>query len=131
MDVDGMKAYAEELSQQLQRLTQDSHSMAAKMKAIVGKATSPDRFVSAKVDAKGSLIELELDPRIYRNEDSAALARLITETIQRAGTDATNQTKDVLSPYMSKEDVEANVSGDFDTIMRRFEDKLAFEGGHQ
>ncbi len=56
---------------------------AAKMSAT---ADSPDGLVRATVNARGELLELELDERIYRTADSVALAATINATIQSAAT---------------------------------------------
>ncbi|GAB1509195.1 YbaB/EbfC family nucleoid-associated protein [Actinophytocola sp. KF-1] len=47
-------------------------------------ADSGDGLVSATVDGNGRLLELWLDPRIYRAPDSAGLAATITETVREA-----------------------------------------------
>ncbi|GAB3465116.1 YbaB/EbfC family nucleoid-associated protein [Actinophytocola sediminis] len=51
-------------------------------------ADSADGLVSATVGGNGELIEVWLDPRIYRSPDSAALATTITETIRQAARQA-------------------------------------------
>lgn len=58
---------------------------------VRGHAESDDGLVHAIVDGEGALVELELDPRIYRDPDSAALADTIRQTISRALEDATRQ----------------------------------------
>lgn len=47
-------------------------------------ADSADGMVAATVGGSGELVELWLDPRIYRSPDSAALAATITDTIRQA-----------------------------------------------
>ena len=47
-------------------------------------ADSADGMVAATVDGPGRLVELWLDPRIYRSPDSAALATTITATVRDA-----------------------------------------------
>ncbi|GAB2678069.1 YbaB/EbfC family nucleoid-associated protein [Kribbella swartbergensis] len=58
---------------------------------VRGRAVSDDGLVTVVVDGDGGLAELELDPRIYRNPDSALLADCIKQTIARALDDATQQ----------------------------------------
>jgi DNA-binding protein YbaB len=58
---------------------------------VRGRAESDDGLVSVVVDGEGNLAELDLDPRIYRSPDSAALADSIRQTIGRALEDATRQ----------------------------------------
>ncbi|MGW4831540.1 YbaB/EbfC family nucleoid-associated protein [Amycolatopsis japonica] len=47
-------------------------------------AESDDGLISATVGGYGELVELRLDPRIYRVPDSAELSRSIKDTIHRA-----------------------------------------------
>ena len=58
---------------------------------VRGQAESDDGLVHVVVDGQGTLTELHLDPRIYRNPDSAQLADAIKQTIGRAFEDATRQ----------------------------------------
>lgn len=55
-----------------------------RMAEIRATAESGDELISATVGGHGELVELRLDPRIYRTPDSADLARSITKTIHRA-----------------------------------------------
>lgn len=43
-----------------------------------------DGTVTAVVDGRGQLVDLELDPRIYREQDSAALAASILDAVRDA-----------------------------------------------
>ena len=58
---------------------------------VRGRAESDDGMVTVVVDGDGGLVELGLDPRIYRCQDSAALADSIRQTIGRALEDATRE----------------------------------------
>ncbi|GAA1722371.1 hypothetical protein GCM10009765_82930 [Fodinicola feengrottensis] len=40
--------------------------------------------MAATVNSSGDVVELELDDRVYRTSDSAALAAAITQTIRAA-----------------------------------------------
>jgi DNA-binding protein YbaB len=55
-----------------------------RMAEIRATAESHDGLISVTVGGAGELVELWLDPRIYRTPDSAALARDLTETIHQA-----------------------------------------------
>ncbi|MEV6906876.1 YbaB/EbfC family nucleoid-associated protein [Amycolatopsis sp. NPDC051071] len=54
-------------------------------------AESDDGLISATAGGYGELVELRLDPRIYRVPDSAELARSIKDTIHRAAARAQEQ----------------------------------------
>jgi DNA-binding protein YbaB len=67
---------------------------------ITGTAWSDDRLVKVVVGPRGQLIELEIDPRIYRTPNSKALAASILATVRRAVDDAMRQTAEVLDEGM-------------------------------
>ncbi|WP_165777396.1 YbaB/EbfC family nucleoid-associated protein [Amycolatopsis antarctica] len=76
-----------ELSYQPARFEQLSAEIRAvqrELAEIVEVAESEDGWISAKVDARGDLLELTLDPRIYRDPDSKALSRAIEQTYRAA-----------------------------------------------
>ncbi|MFC6022186.1 YbaB/EbfC family nucleoid-associated protein [Plantactinospora solaniradicis] len=66
------------------RLTDDVLAMRDGIDKIRVTAESPDGLVAATVGGRGELRDLELDPRIYREPDAAALARTIVGTIRDA-----------------------------------------------
>ncbi|WP_414945014.1 YbaB/EbfC family nucleoid-associated protein [Amycolatopsis sp. cmx-11-32] len=55
-----------------------------RMAEVRATAESEDELISATVGGHGELVELRLDPRVFRVPDSAGLARAITGTIHRA-----------------------------------------------
>ncbi|MCP2323138.1 DNA-binding protein YbaB [Hamadaea flava] len=61
---------------------------------------SPDGLVSATVGGAGELIELWLDPRVFRNPDSVLLARTVTETIHGAAELAQRQGLAIAAAYL-------------------------------
>jgi DNA-binding protein YbaB len=55
---------------------------------IRATAYSDDGLVSAVVGGRGEVVELELDPRVYRDQNPAALAETILATIHAAAEEA-------------------------------------------
>ncbi|MCT2586302.1 YbaB/EbfC family nucleoid-associated protein [Actinophytocola gossypii] len=51
---------------------------------VEASADSPDGLVTATVNGGGELVELELDPRIYREHDTRALATRIRAAVGEA-----------------------------------------------
>lgn len=45
---------------------------------------SPDGLITVVVNGRGELVELELDPRIYRDQNADALAETILATVRDA-----------------------------------------------
>ena len=54
------------------------------MLKVTGTAWSPDRLIKATVGPRGQLVDLEIDARVYRNPNSAALAQSILATVRAA-----------------------------------------------
>ncbi|MDG4831849.1 YbaB/EbfC family nucleoid-associated protein [Solwaraspora sp. WMMD1047] len=93
-------------------------------------AESDDGLVTATVGGRGELVELALDPRVYRDPDSRLLARLITETIRRAGALAADQvfalSRAVLAPRANRADTDLG----FDVVLRQLEREMSQEDRH-
>ncbi|MER7274612.1 YbaB/EbfC family nucleoid-associated protein [Dactylosporangium sp. NPDC000244] len=73
-----------DISEEHARLAEDVRTVQRRMAEVRATAESEDGMVSATVGAGRELLELWLDPRIYRAPDSAGLAKAITDTIHRA-----------------------------------------------
>lgn len=67
---------------------------------LTGTARSPDGMVTAVVGAKGQLVELEIDPRVFRNPDARALAASIVETAHRASLEVTDKVRQIVASTM-------------------------------
>jgi DNA-binding protein YbaB len=67
-----------------ERLAEDVRAMRDGLDRIRAAAYSPDGLVSVTVGGRGELLDLTLDPRIYRDQDAGALAGTITETVRDA-----------------------------------------------
>lgn len=63
-------------------------------------AESPDGHVVVTVDARGHLRRLELDPRVYRNADAAALAKAITDATAEAAANARRRAFELVRPLL-------------------------------
>ncbi|MFI5713010.1 YbaB/EbfC family nucleoid-associated protein [Kribbella sp. NPDC051620] len=76
-DPDGVLAGLDELERHARTLQQ---AMATER----ATAESADGLIQVTVDARGGVLELDLDPRIYRVQDSTALAADILLAIKKA-----------------------------------------------
>jgi DNA-binding protein YbaB len=68
----------------LEALERDARELQRALQDARGVADAADGLVQATVSGRGELIELVLDPRIYRTQDSEALAADITAAIREA-----------------------------------------------
>ncbi|MFD0205830.1 MULTISPECIES: YbaB/EbfC family nucleoid-associated protein [Saccharothrix] len=67
------------------RLADDLRAVQQGMTAIRASADSPDGLITATVGARGELLDLRLNPRVYRDPDAAALGRRIVAAVAEAG----------------------------------------------
>jgi DNA-binding protein YbaB len=70
---------------------------------ITGTAWSDDRLVKAVVGPRGQLIELEIDPRVFRTPNSKALSASILSTVRAAVEDANQKTREIVNKAMPKD----------------------------
>ena len=71
-----------------------------KMVQVTGVAWSDDRLVKATVGPRGQLVDLEIDPRVYRQPNSKALAATIVATVRRASEEAMAKTQAIVDAAM-------------------------------
>lgn len=124
MDARGLQAQAEELMAQFQKLRDGAGELQERLEKVTAKAVSEDRYVTATVGPRGQLISLELDPRIYRNPNSGALAASITSTIQRATAEAADKVAELCKPFMPEQEVRAHLNQDLDGMFHRLDSQL-------
>lgn len=68
----------------LRRSIDNVGALQRQMMRVTGTAWSPDRLIKAVVGPRGQLLELEIDPRVYRTPNSKALAASIVATVRAA-----------------------------------------------
>jgi DNA-binding protein YbaB len=68
----------------LEELERDVRAMRDALDGTRSTAESDDGFVEVTVSGRGEVLDLVLDPRIYRQQDSGALAADILDVIRRA-----------------------------------------------
>ncbi|WP_326549390.1 YbaB/EbfC family nucleoid-associated protein [Micromonospora sp. NBC_01813] len=73
-----------------QRLAEKVRSLRDGVDRISATAYSPDGLITAVVGGRGELLDLVLDPRIYRDHDAEALASAVADTIRDAAAQAEN-----------------------------------------
>lgn len=127
-DVAGMRAHAEELQARFEKMVRDAPAIHERAKAIEVTEKSNDGLIWATVGPRGDLIELELDPRIYRRPDSQSLAETITDTIKAAGAKAQNLVLDMFAPVISREDMLRHLTGDTESARDRMSDEMQGKG---
>jgi DNA-binding protein YbaB len=74
-----------------------------RMMRMTGVAWSDDRLVKAVVGPRGQLLELEIDPRVYRTPNSKALAASIVATVRAAVEDVLREGNEILQQSLPAE----------------------------
>ena len=87
----------------LQRTIDNAAQTRQQMLEVTGTAWSDDRLIKVVVGPRGQLIELEIDPRIYRTPNSKALSATIMSTVKAAIEDANKKTRDIMDKVMPKD----------------------------
>lgn len=102
-----------------QRLVDDVRSAQRAITSLRGSADSDDGLISATVDIHGSVLELDLNPRIYREPDSDRLAAAIVDTIERARQDLRVRALDELEPWLPEDADPDSVDLGIDPVLQR------------
>lgn len=81
-----------EMVEDLKRATSRLPELQRRMLEVTGTAWSDDRMIKAVVGPRGHLLELDIDPRVFRKPNSKALSAAIVQTVRLAVEDANKQT---------------------------------------
>ncbi|MFI1995572.1 YbaB/EbfC family nucleoid-associated protein [Actinoplanes sp. NPDC020271] len=68
--------------------------------AVTGTANSPDGLITVTVGPRGQLIDLRIDPRVYRQPNAGALAATILATSRAAVEQAAERTREIVDERM-------------------------------
>ena len=123
-----MRASVDELQGRFQRLTTEGPEIHQRARAVQVTEKSPDGFISVTVGARGELIRLDLDPRIYRRPDSRQLADAITDTIKAAGAKAQEQVLDLFEPLIPREELQLHMDGNLEGVLERMAGQMLGKG---
>lgn len=126
-NVAAARALAEEMQGKLQRLIDEGPKLKERARNLQVTEKSKDGLITATVGARGQLIRLDIDPRVYRRPDARALADAITETIKRAGTKAQEEIVGLFASVVPREQVEAHLSGDMAAVQEQMRKQMRGE----
>jgi DNA-binding protein YbaB len=110
-----------------QRIAEQVRAVKDGIDEVRGTGYSDDGLVTAVVGGRGELLELELDPRIYRERNAAELAARIVATVREAAAEAEQETvrfAEKLVPGKRREETGAV----FDPALRLLGDAAEPEG---
>ncbi|MET8862317.1 YbaB/EbfC family nucleoid-associated protein [Nonomuraea sp. NPDC004580] len=131
VDAGGLQAYTDELQARFMRLQSEALSLNEQARAVEVTEKSADGLVSATVGARGELISLDLDPRVFRRPDARGLADTIKDTIHRATLAAQERVVEIFASIVPPEQMRAHVEGDVEALMRQLAGQMAEGDGHR
>ncbi|GAA4728298.1 YbaB/EbfC family nucleoid-associated protein [Phytohabitans rumicis] len=103
---------------QLQHSLESAAQTRQQVMEVTGTAWSDDKLIKAVVGPRGQLIELEIDPRVYRTPNSKALSATILSTVRAAVEDANKKTREIVDKIMPKDPGPGLIGKtDFDVLM--------------
>lgn len=112
--------------QRIRELTDAVRELRRGMREITATADSPDGLISATVGARGELLELELNPRIYREPDSQRLAADITEVIKQAVAEAQREVFELVRVFLPDGAEFGEVDLDFDPFLHTADNRRSW-----
>jgi DNA-binding protein YbaB len=99
---------------------------------VRGTAYSEDRLIKAVVGPRGQLIELDIDPRVYRRPNSKALSAAILTTVRAATTEAMEKVQEIMAKGMPKDMQLGKIGGvNIQELMRTNDANLAERVGQE
>jgi len=84
----------------LRRTVGSVHETHKQMAQVTGVAWSDDRLIKATAGPRGQLVDLDIDPRVYRQPNSKALAATILATVRQASEQAMAKTQEIVRAAM-------------------------------
>ncbi|MFC4003777.1 YbaB/EbfC family nucleoid-associated protein [Prauserella oleivorans] len=106
------------------KLRDDLLEIRTRIANIEATAESPDGLISATVVGRGEISELYLDPRIFRNPDSKALAESIVDTIGDAVARAREELLEITRRFLPPGATVENTDVHSDPFLHQLEKKI-------
>ena len=116
-----LRARFDDVYGQYHRLRSGMDEIQRRLTTMQVSAESADGLVRATVGARGQLIDLRLDRRIYSESDEGTLGRTIVATVQQAAAQTTQQVEELMAAYLPAESGPMRFlkDNDFGSLLRR------------
>ncbi|TVT58650.1 YbaB/EbfC family nucleoid-associated protein [Amycolatopsis rhizosphaerae] len=93
----------QDMLEQLRKTARSIPETQRRMMAVTGVAWSPDRMVKAVVGPRGQLVDLEIDPRVFRRPDAAQLRATILAASTAAVGEVTARMREIMEEQFPPE----------------------------
>lgn len=90
----------QQMMEQLRKAADNIPKTQERMRSLTGEAWSDDGMVKAVVGPRGQLVDLEIDPRLFRQSDSGALRAQILSAASAAARDVSDKARDAMYEMM-------------------------------
>ncbi|MDQ0376143.1 YbaB/EbfC family nucleoid-associated protein [Amycolatopsis thermophila] len=113
--------------EQIKKATEELPKTSARMMKLTGVGWSPDRMVKVVVGPRGQLADLEIDPRVFRKPDAAALKAAIMAASRDAIVDVNTQRQEIMSSqfpsdtFQLQHELRENTSDTISGLMNRLD----------
>ncbi|MET8150009.1 YbaB/EbfC family nucleoid-associated protein [Actinoplanes sp. NPDC049668] len=116
-----LRARLDDVYGQYHRLRSGMDDMQRQLAELRVSAESDDGLILATVGPRGELLDLRLDPRIYRDLDADALARKIVATVERAAAKTSAQVEELVAGCLPADSGPMRYvrDNDFGSLLRR------------
>jgi DNA-binding protein YbaB len=94
------QAHIDEMLQQYRQVRDRLGDAQRQISELTSTVASEDGLVTVTVDHQGDLVDLQLNPRVYRVLDPLTLGETIVETTKRAVSEVRQQAKDLMTPLL-------------------------------
>ena len=116
-----LRARFDDVFGQYERLRSGMDDLQRRLAEMRVSAESDDGLVRATVGARGQLIDLRLDRRLYRDPDPERLAHTIVATVAKATARTTDQVQEMMADYLPPDSGSMQFLRDnnFSSLLRR------------
>lgn len=111
------------------RLARQVRETQRKLDEAQATAHSDDGLISATVSGRGELLELTLNPRVYRNPDAGALGATIKEVVAEASEAARQQAFELNRPFLPRDADPVRTDATFDPFLHQLSRRVNGDRG--
>lgn len=90
----------QQMLDQLQKAAENLPKTHERMRSLTGEAWSDDGMVKAVVGPRGQLVDLEIDPRVFRQPDAEALRSRILGAAAAAAREVGEQAREIMDAQL-------------------------------
>ncbi|NUT95186.1 MAG: YbaB/EbfC family nucleoid-associated protein [Saccharothrix sp.] len=105
----------------LEGLAEGIRAFRDRLATVRATAHSRDGLVTATTSGRGELLDLVIDPRVYRHPDSVGLAESVTDAVHRATEQAQREAFALARPFLPPDARPAETDVDFDPALHQFD----------